>query len=67
MNLVVFRIKIILGCLSIGLLGGFCVFVLDPILGLNLNLSQRWVAFGVFSIFGLFAGVVSALTIKSSN
>lgn len=67
MNLVVFRIKIILGCVSIGLLGGACVFVLDYFLGLNLNPSQRWIAFGVFSIFGLFAGLVSAFTIKSSN
>jgi hypothetical protein len=64
MNLVIFRIKIVLGCLVIGILGGVCVVGLGYLFSLDLNLKQRWVAFGGFSVFGFVAGVISAITIK---
>jgi hypothetical protein len=64
MNPIIFRIKIVLGCLVIGILSGVCMVGLGYLLSLDLNLKQCWVAFGGFSLFGLVAGVISAITIK---
>jgi len=61
------RFKILIFCIVVGVITGVVSVYLARLLHLNLNSTQEKISFCGFSLFGVTAGIINALTIKTDD